>query len=99
MTSDSDFEVSSGNVFEDLGFDDAKELFIKSSIAIAIQREIKSRGLKQVDAARLMGITQPKVSNILRGRLDDFSIERLIRILHTFDLDVQMSIVAKPKTA
>ena len=99
MTSDSDFEVSSGNVFEDLGFDDAKELFIKSSIAIAIQREIKSRGLRQVDAARLMGITQPKVSNILRGRLDDFSIERLIRILNAFDLDVQMSIVAKPKTA
>lgn len=89
------FESGSGNVFEDLGLPDAKELFIKSSIAIAIHREIKARGLKQREAAALMGIPQPHVSHILHGRLDGFSIERLIRLLNTMELDFEFSIVPK----
>jgi predicted XRE-type DNA-binding protein len=89
------FERGSGNVFEDLGFPDAKELLVKANIALAIQREINARGLRQVDAAKLMGISQPNVSNILRGRLDDYSIDRLIRLLNTLGLDVEMSIVPK----
>lgn len=88
-------EPSCGNVYEDLGLPDAKELFIKSSIAIAIHREIKKRGLKQKEAAALMGIPQPHVSNILHGRLDGFSIERLIRLLEKFDLNFEFSIVPK----
>lgn len=99
MSEKSEFEIGSGNVFEDLGLPNAKELFIKSSIAIAIHREIQARGLKQREAAALMEIPQPHVSNIVRGRLDEFSIERLIRLLNKFDLDVQMSIVPKSALA
>lgn len=88
-------EASCGNVYEDLGFPDAKERFIKSSIAIAIHREIKKRGLKQREAAALINIPQPHVSNILHGRLDGFSIERLIRLLEKFDLNFEFSIVSK----
>lgn len=95
MSKTSEFETGTGNVFEDLSLPNAKELFIKSSIAIAIHQEIKTRGLKQKEAAALMEIPQPHVSNIVRGRLDDYSIERLIRLLNKFDLDVQMSIVPK----
>ena len=95
MSENNGIERGSGNVYEDLGFPDAKERFIKSSIAIAIHQEINSRGLRQKDAAMVMGIKQPDVSNILRGRLDDFSIERLIRLLNAFDLDVELSIVPK----
>jgi len=95
MTQDSQFEMGSGNVFEDLGLPDSKELFIKSSIAIAIHREIKSRGLKQVEAAQLMGIPQSNVSKILRGQLEKFTIDRLIRLMNRLDLDVEFSIVSK----
>jgi len=95
MSEPSNFTIGSGNVFEDLALPDAKELLIKSSIAIAIHQEIKARGLKQKEAAVLMEVPQPHVSNIVRGRLDEYSIERLIRLLNKFDLDVQMSIVPK----
>lgn len=95
MPQESQFEIGSGNVWEDLGFPDAKERFIKSSIAIAIHREIKARCLKQREAAALMGIPQPHVSNIIHGRLDGFSIERLIRLLNTLELDFEFSIVPR----
>lgn len=83
------------NVFEDLGLPDAKERLIKSTIATAIHAEIAARGLRQSDAARIMGIKQPDVSNILRGRFDHFSIDRMIRLLETLDLSVELSIVHK----
>jgi len=99
MNDDQEWTMGSYNVFEDLELPDAKELFMKANLAVAIHREIKARGLKQVEAAKLMGIAQPDVSNILRGRLDEFSIERLIRLLDKLDLEVQMSIAPKAKTA
>lgn len=99
MSEKTEFEIGSGNVFADLGLPDSNELFIKSSIAITIHREIKARCLKQKEAAALMEIPQPHVSNIMHGRLDGFSIERLIRLLNKFDLDVQMSIVHKSALA
>jgi len=92
MSNEQFIEVGSGNVWEDLGFPDAKERFIKSSIAIAIEQEIKARGLRQIEAAKLMDIKQPDVSNIINGRLKDFSIERLIRLLDKLGLDVKLSI-------
>lgn len=95
MTDESIVTPGGVNIFEDLGFPDAKELLVKANLSAAIQREIKSRGLRQVDAAKIMGIRQPDVSDIIRGRLDDFSIERLIRLLDKLGFDVQMSIVRK----
>jgi len=85
--------LGSGNVFEDLGLPDSRELLIKASIASAISDAIENKGLKQAEAGELMGIPQSHVSNIMRGRLEGFSIERLIRLLNMLDLDVQMSFV------
>ena len=90
---------SSGNVFADAGLPDAKELLLKSQIAIAIRQAIAEKGLKQREAAELMEVSQSHVSKIIRGHLDEYSIERLIRFLNALDLDVEMSIVQIAKTA
>src|SRR6185295_7377675 len=74
---------SSGNVFVDLGFGDeeAERLRIRSSLIIAIRKVIEERGLTQVDAARLFGVTQPRISNLVRGKIDSFSIDTLVDML------------------
>ena len=66
-----DYEMSSGNVFRDLGLRDADELDIKANLAIEIDQIIARRGLSQVKAAAALGIDQPKVSPIVRGRLEN----------------------------
>lgn len=93
------FTKSSGNVFEDIGFDDAKERLVKADLAIKINDIIKSRKLKQEEAASLLGVSQPKISAIANGRLKDFSIERLIEFLNKLDQDVKIIIHQKPKTS
>ena len=85
---------SSGNVFADLGFPDADERLAKADLAIEIGRVITERGLTQADAAELMGVDQPKVSALVRGRLDGFSMARLYRYLNSLGRDVE--IVVRP---
>jgi predicted XRE-type DNA-binding protein len=70
--------MSSGNVFRDLGVPNLEEAFAKAELAAKIAALVESKGLTQVSAAKLLGIDQPKVSALLRGRLTGFSIERLI---------------------
>lgn len=72
------FEESSGNVFADLGFPDAEERLNKADLSYEIFKIISSRKLTQRDAARLLGISQPKVSKIVRGDLNGFSFEKLM---------------------
>jgi len=83
---------STTDVFHDLGLPDADELLTKSKLAIAIQSTIEARNLNQVQAAKLMGIDQPKVSKIIRGRLSDFSTERLLNYLIHLGLDIDIVI-------
>ena len=80
------------DVFHDLGLPDADELLAKAKLAIAIQTTIEDRGLTQVEAAEIMGIDQPKVSKIVRGRLGEFSTERLLNFLIHLGLDVDIVI-------
>ncbi len=75
------FRPSSGNVFADLGLENADELLVKADLAHAINEEIRARGLTQADAGRVGGLTQPQVSKIARMKLDDFSQERLQAVL------------------
>jgi len=89
-----EYEVGSGNVFADLGLPDADELKAKSELAIEIIEIIEDRGLKQAKAAEIMGIDQPKVSLLARGKLRGFSMERLYRFLNALGRDVE--IVVKP---
>jgi predicted XRE-type DNA-binding protein len=70
------------NVFSDLSLPDADELLAKAQLASAISDIIDERRLTQAAAADLLGTTQPQVSNLVRGRLDGFSLERLARFLN-----------------
>ena len=85
-------EESSGNVFADLGLSEPEERLAKADLAIAISREIGSRGLTQEEAADLLGVAQPDISNLTRGRLSGYSIERLTRLLNTLGQDVEIRI-------
>ena len=90
---------SCGNVFEDLGLPNADELKVKAELVIEISRIIEERGLKQVEAAEILGIDQPKVSALVRGRLRGFSMERLYRFLKALGQDVQIVVRPKPPTS
>src|SRR5512139_1038754 len=74
---------SSGNVFKDLGFDpeEAQNLKVRSDLMIELSRLIESRGLTQADAAKLFGVTQPRISDLIRGKIDRFSIDSLVEML------------------
>lgn len=80
------------NVFADLGFPDAAERQTKTRLAFAINALLKSRRLKQREAAELLGIPQPKVSAIKNYRLDNISVERLMEFLTALDQDVEIRI-------
>jgi predicted XRE-type DNA-binding protein len=85
---------SSGNVFADLGVPNADEHFVKAQLVFKIDRIMKARRLKQVEAARLFGVRQPDVSKMLRGEFRQFSVERLLRFLVALGQDVE--IVVRP---
>jgi predicted XRE-type DNA-binding protein len=74
---------SSGNVFSDLGFspDEAEHLKVRSELMVSLQKVINARRLKQAEVAELLGVTQPRVSALMRGRIDLFSIDTLITML------------------
>ncbi|RAI45364.1 helix-turn-helix domain-containing protein [Rhodoplanes roseus] len=87
-------EVGSGNVFADLGLPNPEERMLKAGIVAELHRSIKDRGLTQVKAAKLVGISQPDLSRLLRGDFEDYSAERLLKMLTAFAQDVE--IVVKP---
>lgn len=87
---------SSGNVFADLGLHDADELYAKATLSLIIARMIRDRGLTQAEAAKLFRTTQPKVSELVRGRLSGFSMERLFRYLNALGKSVIIH-VEEPK--
>lgn len=88
----------SGNVFADLGLDNPEERLAKAQLAVTIHDIIEAKGLTQAQAAELMGIDQPKVSKIIRGRLSEFSTEWLLARLLNMGLDVDIVIhTSSPK--
>ncbi|MDP2233312.1 MAG: helix-turn-helix transcriptional regulator [Actinomycetota bacterium] len=93
-----DHTVGSGNVFADLGLPKADELQAKAALANQIASIVAHRHLTQAQTATLLGTGQPKVSELLAGRLDGFSIERLIRYLNALDRDVQIVVSPKPRS-
>ena len=76
-----EIERSSGNVFTDLGLPDAETHLLKAQLVTRIDRIIRQRGLKQVDPAKLPGLSQRDVSRLLRGNFQEYSMERLLRLL------------------
>lgn len=88
--------TSSGNIFADLGRPDAEEALARIRLAKQIAEIIERQGLSQAEAAELMGIDQPKVSALVRGRLSGFSTDRLLRCLMLLGQDVDIIVRDKP---
>jgi predicted XRE-type DNA-binding protein len=89
--------VGSENVFKDLGLKNAEELLVKARLAARIVQILEERELTRTQAANELGIDQPKVSQVYRGRLDDFSLERLMRFRTALHRDVRIVIDEKPR--
>jgi len=85
---------STGNVFRDLGFrrEEAEHLLIRADLMIEVQKLIASRRLKQRAAAKVLGVSQPRVSDLLRGRIDLFSTDALIDMLARLGARVRLSV-------
>jgi len=92
---------SSGNVFRDLGFsaEEATNLKLRSDLMIRLTRLIEDRGLTQAAAAKLLGVTQPRISDLTRGKVDRFSIDTLIAMLGHAGVGVQIVLGRSSKVA
>jgi predicted XRE-type DNA-binding protein len=82
----------SGNVFRDLGFppDRAEHLLVRADLMIRVEKELRSRGFKRAQAARLLGISQPRVRDLLRGRIALFTADDLIGMLARLGMRVRL---------
>ena len=87
-----EIEASSGNIFADLGIPQPEEALIQADLALAIGHRIAQKGWTQKAAAEVLGVQQSDVSNIVRGRLKGFSIERLIKLLRLLGHGVSVTI-------
>jgi predicted XRE-type DNA-binding protein len=81
---------SSGNVYADLGLSDAQELKIKTGLVIEIRKAMRRLDLTQQEAAKRMGITQPKVSGMMRGDLSNLSERKLMDCLTRLGYDIEI---------
>ncbi len=84
---------SSGNVFQDLGFDteEAENLRVRSELMMELSKLVKTRRLSQDKAAKLFGVTQPRVSDLMRGKIHRFSVDSLIEMLGRAGMRVEIS--------
>jgi predicted XRE-type DNA-binding protein len=82
----------SGNVFADLGLPRPEQELLKARLTLQIYRLIKARGLKQVEAGKILGIKQPHVSLLMRNRSGTFSVERLMEFLTALGQDVEITV-------
>lgn len=86
----------SGNIFADLGLPDANKHMLKARMVMIIGKSIEQLGLNQKAAAKRMGISQPDVSNLLRGRFEGFALERLLEFVRVLGSDIEVKV--KPPT-
>lgn len=86
-----------GNIYEDLGFPpgEARNLKIRSMLMLTASRFIEERGLTQVEAAQLMGVSQPRISDLVRGRIRQFTIDSLINMLTNAGVRVEVRAAGK----
>ena len=88
----------SGNVFADLGLPDADAHLVKAGLVSRIDDIVRKRGMTQTETARLLGLSQPDVSRLLRGDFREYSLERLFRLLIALGRDVDI-IIRQPRSA
>ena len=97
-TTDTAVERGSGNVFADLGLPDAEAHLVKAELVSRIDDIIRKRGITQTEAARLLGLSQPDVSRLLRGDFREYSLERLFRLLTALGRDIDI-VIRQPRSA
>ena len=90
------FTKGTGNVFADLELPDAQERLAKARLAHRIETLIEEAGWTQTESAAKMGLTQPNVSDIVRGKLKSFTLDRLFQCLNALDQDIE--IIVRPKS-
>jgi predicted XRE-type DNA-binding protein len=87
-----DYEDSSGNVFADLGFRNAKQEMLKAKLTVEIYRLLKKRGVTQQEAAKLLGTTQAQVSALMRCKPVSVSVGRLMEFLTVLGQDIEVTV-------
>jgi predicted XRE-type DNA-binding protein len=87
----------SGNVFADLGLRNPEQKLVKAGLVLQVHNVIEARGLTQVEVASITGVAQPKISELLRGRSQGFSTDRLLRMLNRLGQDVEIIVKPMPK--
>lgn len=85
---------SSGNIFRDLGFPEgeAQNLLLRTDLMIKIEQLVKKSGLIQSEAAKLLGITQPRINDLLKGRIEKFSLDALVNMVAHAGMEVKMTV-------
>ena len=91
-------KISSGSVYADLGYKDPEEMVTKANLTIEISKAIKNKKLTQTNAAKILGVSQPKLSELLGGHFRGYSVERLMHFLNELGKDVDIVVSSKPKT-
>ena len=91
----------SGNVFADLGFEpaEATNLQLRSDLMIQLRKRLTARGATQAQAARLLGVSQPRISDLYRGKIERFSVDTHIKFLGKTGADVRVSVRSRPNAA
>lgn len=94
MTERLKMERGSGNVFADIGFspDEAQNLQLRSDLMTRIERFVKRSGVTQTEAARTLGVTQPRLNDLLRGKIDKFSLDALVNMLGHAGMRVELKV-------
>lgn len=95
MSDDLTVHTVGENLFDELGLPDAAGLQARVDLAFVLTQEIRRRKLTQIQAAELLGISQPEVSKLMRGVVEGFSQERLGRLLNALDLDVRIQVAPR----
>ena len=93
---DSRIIASSGNVFADLGFEsaEARLLAMRADLMIELEKQIKARGMTQTQAAEVLGVSQGRVSDLMRGKTNKFSLDMLVTFADKLGRPVQISLAA-----
>ena len=94
MTGKLKMKRGSGNVFRDLGFppEEAQNLLLRSDLMTRIERYVKASGLSQKDAAARLGVTQPRLNDVLKGKIEKFSLDALVNMLGHAGMRVELSV-------
>jgi predicted XRE-type DNA-binding protein len=92
---------TSGNIFATLGFasDEAANLALRSELMIRLRTRLEALGATQAQAARLLGVSQPRVSDLVRGRIDRFSVDMLVKLLGKAGVEVRVTTRTKSRAA